>query len=376
MLEALADRPATKYDCENEFGFSDLEFVCAPTVQYGSAGTPWTKWVPIGMPKIPQDALRVAFYLYPSVESAQTGGEFGGTGFFVSVPSEVEGQMYIHAVTNWHVAVKNGFSVLRVNRLDGTPEIFDAGPEDWIFDPKLDIAVLPMALNPEVHSFKAVPASMLATEEWVNAAEVGPGDDIFMVGRFVDHDGGPINSPSVRFGNISTKPTPVEQPNGKMAPSYCLDMHSRTGYSGSPVFVFRTMGQDLTAQNVIGVGGASTFLTVLGIHYAQFPEAWEIAEGRRNPQQASSVPLVTEGKYVVGLSGMTLALPAWRIMDVLNLPKLKTAREANDKILRMNRSYATPVAEVALPEAEIAERRDAGLRRALNTAPQPRSKSE
>lgn len=373
MRLALADRPATEFDCENQLGFGDLEFEKVPTVQYSSGGTAWAKWVPIGMPKIPQETLELAFYLYPSKEAALTGGEFGGTGFFVSVPTVSPEQVFVYAVTNWHVAVQSGASVIRINRRDGATEIFDAGPEDWMFDPRLDIAVLPLRLDPDVHKFKAAPVHLLLTEQIVSEREVGPGDDVFMVGRFVDLDGGAINSPSVRFGNLSTSPTPVKQPNGKVANSYCIDMHSRSGYSGSPVFVYRTPGQDLT-KGGIHVGGPNNFMFLLGIHYAQFPEVWEIGE-TKHLQPANSVPLVTDGRYVKGLSGMTLALPAWRIVEVLNMPKLQAHRDqVNAHISEQQRKSPVPAAEAAIPESEIAEKRDAGLKKALNTPPSPQGK--
>jgi hypothetical protein len=85
-----------------------------------------------------------------------------------------------------------------------------------------------------------------ANERDVAAEGIGPGEDVFMVGRFMDHDGGAINQPAVRFGNISTMPANIKQPNGVIRPCYCIDLHSRAGFSGSPVYAFRTFGQDLS----------------------------------------------------------------------------------------------------------------------------------
>src|SRR5205823_82762 len=69
------------------------------------------------------------------------------------------------------------------------------------------------------------------------------------IGLFVDHDGVTTNVPSARFGNISMLPNKnatIEQPTNYRGESYVVDMHSRTGFSGSPVFVYRTFGSDLT----------------------------------------------------------------------------------------------------------------------------------
>jgi hypothetical protein len=87
--------------------------------------------------------------------------------------------------------------------------------------------------------------SVLRDGHTTQAAQIGPGDDVFMVGRFIDHDGGNKNRPALRFGNISIDPTPIMQDNGVRVPAYCVDLHSRTGFSGSPVFVYRTPGPDL-----------------------------------------------------------------------------------------------------------------------------------
>ncbi len=372
LNKIAGDRPATRYDWENQFTFDKLEFAKTPCIQYSSSGTPWMKWVPVGMPKIPKNTLDVACYLYSSREDAESGREFGGSGFFVSIPTSVPEHIHVYAVTNWHVAVQGGASVLRINRHDGGADIFDMGPEDWFFDPRFDIAVRPIALDTSLHKFSTVPMQMFASRERIEKSEIGPGDDVFMVGRFVDHDGGAVNSPSVRFGNISTRPTQVRQPNGKDAESYCIDMHSRSGYSGSPVFVYRTAGQDLTQGKNLALGTAEFLF--LGIHYAQFPEMWEIGEFQKRPGAHSTVPLVTDGKYVKGLSGMTLALPAWLVEEVINMPKLKSQREAIDSHLSA-RGHARPqpIAEADIPEAEAAQKRDAALSRALNTAPKPRT---
>jgi hypothetical protein len=288
------------------------------------------------MPRIPPKALDLVFYLYHRVEDAREGRDFGGTGFFVEVPSRVPSRRYFYAVTNWHVACEDGASVIRLNTKGGGTDIFEFGPEEWEFDPRFDIAVMPIALNPEVHAYSVIPAPEgFVMQENLERAKLGPGDDVFMVGRFVDHDGGAVNRPAARFGNISVMPSPIEQPNGKMADSYCIDLHSRSGYSGSPVFVYRTPGGwdlssptlELTADTVVLTEGPK-YLALLGIHFAQFPEKWELARPDLIKTESSAVPLIREGAYVKGLSGMTCVLPAWCIYEVLDMPNLKQPREA------------------------------------------------
>jgi hypothetical protein len=68
----------------------DVEFNRVPIQCCGSAGTPYVRWVPCGMPKIGQYApiLRSVFFLYENKEDAKSGSRFGGTGFLVAVPSQ------------------------------------------------------------------------------------------------------------------------------------------------------------------------------------------------------------------------------------------------------------------------------------------------
>jgi hypothetical protein len=45
-------------------------------------------------------------------------------------------------VTNWHVAVRDGYSVIRANTPDGNTEILEYDPADWLCKPKgHDVAV-------------------------------------------------------------------------------------------------------------------------------------------------------------------------------------------------------------------------------------------
>jgi hypothetical protein len=252
------------------------------------------------MPRISQKILESVFYLYPSKADAKAGKHFGGTGFFIFLPSTdgTDGNEsgWVYAVTNWHTAVRDGASVMRVNTLNGPPDIFEFGPEDWDFDPRFDIAILQMGRTLRVgfHDFSAIPTRMFCSKLICANSNVGPGDDVFMVGRFIDHDGGETNQPAARFGHISINPTPLPQgPSKSMQPCYCIDVHSRTGYSGSPVLVYRTGGNSLedtdrddppSRQPQILLAGTRLF-SLLGIHFAQFPELWELERARKTSTQ-------------------------------------------------------------------------------------------
>jgi hypothetical protein len=304
------------------------------------------------MPKIPREVIDSVLYLYPSREAAEAGTQFGGTGFIVAIESGIPGYIYPYAVTNWHVAVRGGASVIRVNKIGGGVDIFEFEPHDWIFNPGgYDLAIVRLSLSSDLHNVVVLNESMLISEKEVSELQVGPGEDIFMIGRFVDHDGAETNVPAARFGHISIMPQPIKQPTGSLLPSFILDVHSRTGYSGSPVFVYRTATSDLSRQmQDIAITGPQ-FLRLLAVHWDQFPEMWEIGRGQGNHE---IIELSDDARYVRGMSGMTLAVPAWAIKELLDLPQLKDVREEDTRqeISRRYHQNALPlVGEAAVPTA-------------------------
>ncbi|MCJ7495071.1 MAG: hypothetical protein MUP68_12685, partial [Deltaproteobacteria bacterium] len=125
------------------FTIHDLEFDTIPITAISSAGTKYIRWIKVGMPKIPEKSIETAFYLYKSEDDAQNGVGIGGTGFFVGVHSEKHPRhLYIYGVTNWHVAISGGFSVIRINKTDGGTDVFNYDPCEWDFIPNGgDIAI-------------------------------------------------------------------------------------------------------------------------------------------------------------------------------------------------------------------------------------------
>jgi hypothetical protein len=210
------------------------------------------------MPRLAQYTriLKAVFFLYPTEDAAKKGVEAGGTGFLIGVPSKrwPDRFLHIHGVTNWHVAVFGDHvppsPIIRVNRTSGPPDIIEFDPSEWVFrGGQQDLAISPpLRLTPE-HDYTALEmASWRITEANERELEIGPADDVFIVGRFVDYDGVETNAPAVRFGHISIMDATIRQETGYLGRSIVLDMHSRSGFSGSPVFVFRTLGSEfLTA---------------------------------------------------------------------------------------------------------------------------------
>ena len=210
------------------------------------------------MPKNPPSILNAIFYLFETAEDAKDGKNPVGTGFIVgwNKGRSLGGPDHFYAVTNWHVAVDESdadsprYPVIRLNNKSGTTEIIDLRAKDWRFIPTAPTSRSCLSKSiPKILSWSYVPTDMFVQPEDIRGQEIAVGDDVFMIGLFVDHHGDAVNAPSSRFGNISVLPTSlsmIRQPTGLEAAAYVVDMHSRSGFSGSPVFMYRTPGQDLT----------------------------------------------------------------------------------------------------------------------------------
>ncbi len=276
--------------------------------------------------------LNSIVFLYPTKESAVLGQNFGGTGFIVGKLIVDLNVMHVYCVTNWHVACKTGCANIRINRKDGGFDVFEHDPSEWYFlSPGPDVAVIPIRLSHDEHEATIVGfEETFFTEALSHQLDIGPGDDVFMAGRFIDYDGIEVNKPALRFGNISITDAEVRQ-DGRDGRSFVVDMHSRTGFSGSPVFVYRTPGSWFPKQDQIPLG---SMLHLLGIHWGQFQESWQIKDVSQSRATTVGVSLVYNGAYVEGLSGMTCVCPAWDIRKVLEIPRLVELRAEAENYLR------------------------------------------
>ena len=275
--------------------------------------------------------LKNVFFLYPSRSDALAGKKFGGTGFFITVPAKrVPGWNHLFGVSNYHVACSQGFSVPRVNRRDGSVEVVDLGPEDWHFlpnGPDLAIALMP-SWDRRYYDIEGMSLESVLTREDISRFEINAGDDVFMVGRFIDFDGIGSNVAALRFGHISILEAVVPYATGYKGPSTVIDMHSRTGFSGSPVFVYRTHGSIFAPENSLMSGGH--FLKLLGIHWCQFPELLELMETIDKETQPEAL-IRADKKYVQGMSGMTCVVPGQHLLDLFASPSVKEVLEAADR---------------------------------------------
>ena len=278
------------------------------------------------MPRIDDRYLECVIYLYPDVPSAQSGGAFGGSGFLVMVPSEVNPEKgYHYAVTNSHVIREGNSPVIRLNTKEGDLAIVNLGQDDWTHHPEGDdIAVAGIEIF-DLVKYKYVHVKNFITQEIIEQHDIGPGDDIFMVGRLVNHEGRQRNIPSARFGNISIMPIePLLSGRGIQQDSFVAEMRSIPGYSGSPAFVQIPPMSQRPGSKALRSSGFGPWL--LGIDWCHLPIIQKVLENDHNSP-------VREGWVVSSSTGMAGIIPAWKIKECIDVPALVEGRIAGDKRL-------------------------------------------
>lgn len=316
-------------------------------LRHTDRGQPFHAWT-WDMPRIDDQLLDCAIYLYPSVAAAREGERAGGSGFLVMIKSErVPGHFHRYAVTNKHVIynARTGApasSVVRFNTRRGGSDVLDLRAGDWMLHPEGDdlaVAALP-PLNWIYLKYQLLPERLFLTEEMVRQLEIGIGDETFVVGRSVGHDGLQRNHPSVRFGNISQMPgEPVRTEWGHDQAGFVVETRSLSGWSGSPVFVHFLPGapRPSDAPGSVTVGDP-TGPWLLGVDFGHLP----IYEPVMKKNDRGNYEPVEGGQAVQSNSGRMLVIPAWRLLQLLNQDVFVEQRALGD-IAEMERRAASTV---------------------------------
>ena len=184
------------------------------------------------MPRIPDHLLACVVY----VNKPNMGKEGRATGFITCV--EENGKCYQYVVTNSHVIDQREISVY----FFATGEVVSLPMHRWESSKESDLAVCLLNGNMQgISRLRPIPrSSYVSHTEHMQIRDLGIGDDVFMVGRFLPAENRGLNKPTVRFGNISVwPPSDGIQLKGDDKPvwSFLAEMRSRSGCSGSPVFL-------------------------------------------------------------------------------------------------------------------------------------------
>jgi trypsin-like peptidase len=286
------------------------------------------------MPRIRDVFVNCAVFLYPSVDAAETGERLGGSGFLVSVDSIHAGYHTVYAVTNSHVIREAGSPVVRLNTKDGRRSIQALDADNWVHHPNGDdLAVAPVEYTRD-HSTTIVPIDlagmdMLITPEFIAEHKVGPGDEVFMVGRFVNHEGRQRNAASLRFGNIAQmNEEPIKHERGHWQESFLVEVRSIPGYSGAPVFLFIPPLSPRPEQTSLE---ASWFIRLLGVDWCHLNQDWSVLD--KNDNAAADDDGFVPGYHVRANTGMAGVIPAWKLHELLYCDELVERRRLDDEEL-------------------------------------------
>jgi Trypsin-like peptidase domain len=271
-------------------------------------------------PEIGESDLRIddyfkdsAFYIYKSAADARRGEAEGGTGFLVVVQHKTNKRYgVLYAVTNAHIIRAFNTPTFRLNTPSGQIATESTRRSDWTLHPDGDdIAVIPVQ-GYEKYQIRAIPEHLFLNREFLHEYGYGVGDEVFMVGRFVGHEGRKRNLPSVRFGNISMVPEEPVRHGSEEHEAFLIELRSVGGYSGSPVFIW---------WPITGAGQSKTaFLLGIDCGHIQTTE-----------------PIHTKGGSKLGFvrfnSAMAVVSPVWRIRELLYKPSLIRDREIEDALI-------------------------------------------
>ena len=291
------------------------------------------------MPRIDDSILNCGIYLYSSEEEAKRGEQYGGSGFLVGFPFRSRPPntaWHCYAVTNAHV-VKGGCPVVRVNTNHPHPEkktlVIPRTQDDWIcHQAGDDLALSSLDLDTYLHRFVLISPTSGSREFFMSKqiqqnTALGAGDEVFMIGRFMARDESVRNAPIARFGHLASSEVEViHQEGGCLQESFIVEVHSISGFSGSPVFVNiplyrvkeeRTDNDHPLTTVIRGVARQlqhHTFL--LGVDWGHL--------------DAHNFP------------GMAGVVPAWKLIELLNCDKvLEMQNEEEKRIAKQKKRGAT-----------------------------------
>jgi len=335
------------------------------------------------MPALSRNLQSTVFFLYRThPKSGEIDGPCG-TGVIVGLPNgAIDPARFVavrhaYAVTCHHnLAV--GASIIRINTSDGKSRDIEFEPHEWQFIRGADdlCAVDITDRQAATDDIMCIPRNLCAVRDFIKLNDVGVGEDGFMLGLFEPVVSQRRNIIAGRFGNVALLAQddhPIEQGHGRLRPSHIFDMHSRPGFSGSPVFIYRTPSTDLRdihMQRLKLMFGApetlsepdwaknmqdaqNTFLMLLGIHSAQYNDIVEAKKvATASNRVRGNIPLEIPGS-------MTVVVPAWEALRLIEENSTFIAQRQAREVEDAKRMDRRPIPERAptkrgAPDAETA----------------------
>jgi hypothetical protein len=119
------------------------------------------------------------------------------------------------------------------------------------------------------------------------------------------------------------------------------------------------------------------FVKFLGVHMGQFPEMWELREDKSKREGVLLGGASTA--YVRGMSGMSVAVPSWTLMEFLDMAAFKQGRATLTEHVKKQELEGPQRPSPEVVQAEPADANPAhkeDFTRLLNAAAQGQSKGD
>ena len=267
--------------------------------------------------RIPDEVRKCVAFVGCNTEK---GMRWGGTAFFVGVPTSRAGVQVHYLVTAKHVIQKIAEEgsdhqvYLRINKKDNTAEVIKVPVSSWRFHPddlSSDAAVVSVSI-PDA-DYLLVLDDTAISNELLKKMDIGVGDEIFLTGLFVSHIGMQRNIPIVRRGTIAAMPGQQIETNMGPMEAYLVEVRSIGGLSGSPVFVH------LGPVRINPQTGHYQMLQNDNFYWLGLMHGhWNV--------KPSHVAQDSPGEEAVNM-GIAIVVPSSKILEVINQPMYVEARK-------------------------------------------------
>lgn len=246
---------------------------------------------------------------------------YGGTAFFLGVPSETTERYYVYLITAKHNVIKasqSGHLHVRVNKRDGGSDPVPIGSSDWTFheNEASDVAVIPFCPDTKIYEYRwLVAGDFCATEKLLKEKQIGIGEDLVVVGLFTKRHGAKRNIPIVRIGHIASMSNELmTDDSGGEYRAYLAELHSIGGLSGSPVFVY--LGPVRSVGNKIEWERKFILLGLIRGHWDYKPARNELDFGNEELRAVNM--------------GIAIVTPIQEVMDIVNGDEWMKERKKQD----------------------------------------------
>ncbi len=269
------------------------------------------------MSRVHNQYLDSVCFLYPSKTDAEKGTTYGGSGFFIAAPFSTNSRNHYYIVTNKHV-IQHGNLTVRLETTNNDFAYWESEKRDWLLSDTDDLAIAHWVPGPNI-KYRPIQRGGDYTEflekDWISPDGFGSGDDVFMIGRFVTHEGEQISIPTVRYGvlSISSTVSILNDATNQNQESLIVEARSIKGYSGSPVFITRIpVSHDDEKERHDALRHLfGPFLLGINWGYNVLPiEAKILNKKTKKPTGKELLQLYTN-------TGMMNIVPAWKLVDLL-----------------------------------------------------------